>query len=108
MRPLIYCAALIAPWCITSPAQAFQPGATVWGPGVVITDNSTGKKYGVVYGGHVPFDTKKECDEFRATDEGYKQANERLEAKAKAAGLDASFEYKCFEGQVAAEGEDNL
>ena len=51
---------------------------------------------GVMFG-HEPFDSKEACDTFRETDERYKAANAKLEARAKELGVEgAEFKYLCI------------
>lgn len=84
---------------------------SVWAPGAEITDTSSGKKYGMLFGGgRLIFKTQAECDNFRETNAEYKKANDGLEAKLKALGVDSmKIEYKCFEGHVdRVPGEESL
>jgi hypothetical protein len=53
------------------------------------------KAFGIVYA-HDPFPSQKECDDFRASNEEYKAANAKLEAKVKALGVEAEFDYACL------------
>ena len=57
----------------------------------------------VLYG-HKPFDSQKECDDFRTTDATYLAANAKLEAKAKELNIAAEFKYLCV--PMKSKGDD--